>query len=206
MLGEDASEPALVRERQTDEEKEDVVLVSAATASLLRAWLPRLSERRQSRHPRSRAAEKGDALEDVSRTMRADAAVVLAAVRQSALALQQACEASRERKSSVLAATRQNGHALLYAREALRGETERRCPRNGHALAHAREALRGGAEVVLAAAVLAVRTEKAVAFAAAVAERLRGALLRSRSSFKGMKSSSPPSVNRATRPPSRAKQ
>ena len=144
-------------------------------------------------------------MEDVSRTMRADAAVVFAAVRQSALALQQACEASRERKNIVLAAMRQNGHALLYAREALRGETERRCPRNGHALAHAREALRGGAEVVLAA-VLAVRTEKAVAFAAAGAERLRGALLRSRSSFKGMKSSSPPSVNRATRPPSRAKQ
>ena len=56
--------------------------------------------------------------------MRADAAVVFAAVRQSALALQQACEASRERKSIVLAATRQNGHALLYAREALRGDRD----------------------------------------------------------------------------------
>ena len=204
MLGEDASEPALVRERETDEEKEDVVLVSAATASLLRAWFPRLSERRQSRHPRSRAAEGrrvGGRFpnHEGGRRCRPRGGE---AKRPRAAASLRSFEGAQEH--------RPRGNAAERPRLALRpgsfeGGQRRSSPRNGHALAHAREALRGGAEVVLAA-VLAVRTEKAVAFAAAGAERLRGALLRSRSSFKGMKSSSPPSVNRATRSPSRAKQ
>mmetsp|Transcript_129760 Transcript_129760/g.403570 ORF Transcript_129760/g.403570 Transcript_129760/m.403570 type:complete len:288 (-) Transcript_129760:15-878(-) len=126
----------------------------------------------------ARAAEDRWALEDAPRWVRADRAVVLAAVRQHGSALEFAAEALRADHEVVLAAIHQDACALEFAVAELwhdRAFVRSAVSQNGLLLISAVEELRADEEIVVAAA---LQNRASLRWAADELKRDRGFLLR----------------------------